>query len=85
MPDGKPFAYNQQRPRANPGPFRAITNQNKTFKGVIAHTGKNGNPNDGFFHRAAEDPIPNEKNASLDDNGHGKGKQGRREKPRRDR
>ncbi|OQE28989.1 hypothetical protein PENFLA_c004G07101 [Penicillium flavigenum] len=38
------------KPKARPGPFRAITNQNKSFKGVISHDGKDGNPNAGRFH-----------------------------------
>jgi hypothetical protein len=42
------------KPKARPGPFRAITNQNKSFKGVISHDGKDGNPNAGRFHRATE-------------------------------
>ena len=53
MPTGDTYAFDK-KPKAKPGPFRAITNQNKTFKGVISHDGKDGNPNAGYFHRAME-------------------------------
>jgi ribonuclease/clavin/mitogillin len=53
MSTGKTYDYHN-KPKANPGPFRAITNQNKTFKGVISHDGENGKINAGGFHRATE-------------------------------
>lgn len=53
MASGKTYAF-EKKPRANPGPFRAIVNQNKTFKGVIAHDGEGTKPNAGRFHRATE-------------------------------
>lgn len=56
--DGKKqnYNYDQKKPKQNPGPFRAITDQNKDFKGVICHDGDKGrdgrgNPNGGSFHR----------------------------------
>ncbi|KAK9847833.1 Guanine-specific ribonuclease N1/T1 [Penicillium brevicompactum] len=87
MSDGSNYDFDE-RPKPNPGPFRAITNQNKTFKGVIAHDGKNGRTNAGNFHRAAQDPIfDQEEEASPNEryHGKGKGKEGRRERWRRDR
>ncbi|OQD69427.1 hypothetical protein PENPOL_c002G00635 [Penicillium polonicum] len=53
MSTGNTYNFDK-KPKARPGPFRAITNQNKTFKGVISHDGKDGNANAGFFHRATE-------------------------------
>ncbi|KAJ5350668.1 Guanine-specific ribonuclease N1/T1 [Penicillium brevicompactum] len=87
MSDGSNYDFDE-RPKPNPGPFRAITNQNKTFKGVIAHDGKDGRTNAGNFHRAAQDPIfDQEEEASPDEryHGKGKGKEGRRDRWRRDR
>ncbi|KAJ5873049.1 Guanine-specific ribonuclease N1/T1 [Penicillium soppii] len=46
-----------KKPQANPGPFRAITNQNKIFKGVISHGGRDGKNNAGSFHRVPEHRI----------------------------
>lgn len=47
------YAFDK-KPKLKPGPFRAITNQNKTFKGVISHDGKDGDSSAGRFHRATE-------------------------------
>lgn len=52
--DGKKFNYDLKKSKqtisSGPGHLRAITNQNKRFKGVIAHDGQDGEPSRGFFH-----------------------------------
>ncbi|KAJ5736872.1 Guanine-specific ribonuclease N1/T1 [Penicillium malachiteum] len=55
MPTGPAYPFDT-KPKTRPGAFRAITNQNKTFKGVICHNGENGDPAKGYFHRATETP-----------------------------
>lgn len=49
---GKDYDYEGRKPPDDPGPYRAITNQKKRYKGTIAHDGDGkGNPNTGGFHR----------------------------------
>ncbi|KAG6356087.1 hypothetical protein INS49_015472 [Diaporthe citri] len=45
----------QKKPRENPGHIRGITNQNKRFKGVVAHHGEDGKPNRGDMHWVEKD------------------------------
>lgn len=47
--DSHTYDY-QKKPREKPGHIRGITNQNKRFKGVVAHNGEDGNPNKGDMH-----------------------------------
>ncbi|OCT51182.1 hypothetical protein CLCR_09047 [Cladophialophora carrionii] len=48
---GPPYNF-KSKPKDDPGAFRAITNQNKDYKGTICHDGdrKANNPNAGLFH-----------------------------------
>ncbi|KAJ5611712.1 Guanine-specific ribonuclease N1/T1 [Penicillium herquei] len=55
MASGIGYAFDE-KPKQRPKGFRAITNQNKTFKGVICHDGENGNEAKGHFHRATVTP-----------------------------
>lgn len=48
---GSGYNFNS-KPKDDPGPYRGITNQNKTYKGTICHDGDEKNPNTGFFHLA---------------------------------
>lgn len=45
------------KPKDDPGPYRGITNQNKTYKGTICHDGdkKTNNANAGHFHLCKKD------------------------------
>jgi hypothetical protein len=54
LADDRDYNYDS-KPKDRPGPFRAITNQNKTFKGVICHDGEKGNVAGGGFHRAKDE------------------------------
>lgn len=49
FPDGRDYNY-QSKPKDEVGHIRGITNQNKRFKGVIAHNGLEGDPNQGPMH-----------------------------------
>lgn len=48
--DGHAYEYQSRRPKDDPGHIRGITNQNKRFKGVVAHDGMDGRPNGGGMH-----------------------------------
>ncbi|KAK2602945.1 hypothetical protein N8I77_009439 [Diaporthe amygdali] len=48
--DGRTYNYQSKKPKDDPGHIRGITNQNKRFKGVIAHDGEDGNPKRGSMH-----------------------------------
>lgn len=50
---GKDYNYGS-KPKDRPGPYRAVTNQNKTLKGVICHDGSPGNVAGGTFHRCTK-------------------------------
>lgn len=47
--DSHTYDY-QKKPKENPGHIRGITNQNKRFKGIVAHNGEDGKPNRGDMH-----------------------------------
>ncbi|KAJ5724051.1 Guanine-specific ribonuclease N1/T1 [Penicillium malachiteum] len=55
MANGIGYTFDQ-KPKQRPGAFRAVTNQRKTFKGVICHNGEGTEAANGFFHRATETP-----------------------------
>ncbi|KAM0424500.1 hypothetical protein ACHAPT_010214 [Fusarium lateritium] len=48
---GPPYDF-ASKPKDNPGPYRAVTNQNQTYKGTMCHDGdaEKNNANAGFFH-----------------------------------
>ena len=48
--DDRDYHYERKKPKDNSGHIRAIANQNKRFKGVVAHNGKDSNPNRGPMH-----------------------------------
>ena len=60
MQDNKDYRFDS-KPKDNPGPYRAVTNQRKTYKGTVSHDGdaKTKNPNVGFFHRLKDKPCEN--------------------------
>jgi len=53
LQSGDGYNY-KKKPKDRPGPFRAVTNQNKTFKGTICHDGEPGNVAGGTFHRCKD-------------------------------
>ncbi|KAF2433683.1 hypothetical protein EJ08DRAFT_657823 [Tothia fuscella] len=50
--DGRKYFNYQVKKRdgEDPGPFRAVTNQNKRYKGIMCHQGNARSPNVGPFH-----------------------------------
>lgn len=48
--DDTDYKFDSKKPKDDPGNLRIITNQNGTFKGIVAHDGEDGNPNRGFMH-----------------------------------
>lgn len=48
--DGRTYNYQSKKPKDDPGHIRGITNQNKRFKGVVAHNGEDGEPKRGDMH-----------------------------------